>query len=668
MLDPQAFATRRHAMVEQQLKARGVHSPQVLEAMDRVHRESFLPDQLRDAAYQDSPLPIAEGQTISQPYIVGFMLDALQLEGGERVLEVGTGSGYGAAVLAEIAAQVITVERHRPLAVRARRVLRELHYHNVEVIHGDGSQGWPAGAPYDAILITAGAPNVPSALKQQIRVGGRLILPVGLSETRQQLIRVTRRAENDYLEEALLDVQFVPLVGRGGWRSGRTLSGARCLARPRKLDLSLPELMRAEAEPMDDPDSCDLDPLLERIADARVVCLGEASHGTAEFYRFRARITRELIEKKNFDFVAVEADWPDAARIDHYVRHLDVPPSSWTAFTRFPTWMWRNRQVQDFVEWLHERNRQFDTPGQRVAFHGLDLYSMFTSIGAVLGYLERTDRQTARIARERYGCLFPWEDDPIHYGRAAASGKFDECEKQVVGMLAELLEKRLGYSARDGERFFDAVQNARLVANAERYYRSMYEGYSDSWNLRDSHMFDTLQNLFNHHGEDSRAVIWAHNSHLGDASETDMARRGQHNLGQLCRQAYGDQAYLIGFGTHGGTVMAASEWGGPMQVKTVRPSLPESWERSAHDTGLGNFLLGLRDADPPELKELLGEERLERAIGVIYRPESERASHYFKARLGRQFDEYIWFDDTRAVEPLDSKMLKGMPDTYPFGL
>lgn len=673
MMEPRenkAFDSKRHAMVERQLRARGIHSEIVLEAMDKVHRESFLPDYMREFAYEDSPLPIAEGQTISQPYIVGFMMDALELEGHERVLEVGTGSGYAAAVLAEIVAHVVSVERHKPLADRARVILKDLHYSNVEVVHGDGSTGYLERAPYDGILVAAGAPDVPQPLKEQLAIGGRLVMPVGASEAQQSLLRITRHGENDYSQEHLTEVEFVPLVGEAGWQAdeGSSKASSFFAGKPARSEpLSVSELIAAEADAIDNLDTVDLGPLLERIGDSRVVCIGEASHGTAEFYRFRARITRELIQKKDFDFVAVEADWPDAARIDHYTRQMDAPAASWTAFTRFPTWMWRNNEVREFVDWLHEYNASFTSVESRVGFHGLDLYSLYTSIGAVLGYLEKVDAHAAQIARERYGCLTPWQSDPITYGRAAASSRFNQCEEQVVTMLSDLLDKRLEYSLRDGEHFLDAIQNARLVKNAERYYRSMYEGYSDSWNLRDSHMFDTLQALFDHRGERSKAVVWAHNSHLGDASETDMLVRGQYNLGQLCREKYDESAYLIGFGTHKGTVTAATDWGGPHEFKAVRPSLSDSWERVAHDAHLPAFMLGMRHPSR-ELNEELQKQRLERAIGVIYRPETERLSHYFNARLGKQFDEYIWFDETRAVTPLDTKLLKGVPETYPFGL
>jgi protein-L-isoaspartate(D-aspartate) O-methyltransferase len=329
--------------------------------------------------------------------------------------------------------------------------------------------------------------------------------------------------------------------------------------------------------------------------------------------------------------------------------------------------MWRNTEVHDFVSWLRKHNGTVER-NQRVAFHGLDLYSLYDSIRSVLNYLDEVDPDSARVARERYGCLTPWQRDPATYGHAALTGSYPACESHVVRALTDLLAKRQAYAEHDGERFLDAEQNARLVANAERYYRIMYYGSRASWNLRDSHMFATLKNLLAFHGPDSKAIVWAHNSHVGNAEATEMAARGEHNLGQLCRQEFGAQAYLVGFGTHSGTVAAASEWDGPMEVKTVRPALPKSYERLCHATGLARFMLGLRGRDDLCGPSGLGKERLERAIGVIYRPETERASHYFQADLPRQFDEYIWFDDTRAVTPLQTTTIKGLPDTYPFGV
>jgi erythromycin esterase-like protein len=431
----------------------------------------------------------------------------------------------------------------------------------------------------------------------------------------------------------------------------------------------LSTLIRECAQPLADIEGADLDPLLERIGGARLVLLGEATHGTAEFYDMRARITRELIRHHGFSMVAVEADWPDAARIDRFVRHLPPGPSDEAAaFTRFPTWMWRNEQVHRFGEWLREWNRTVEDPAQRVSFHGLDLYSLYTSIEAVLRYLDDVDPGAARLARHRYGCLMPWERDPADYGQAAISGQYRICEGQVVAMLGDMLQRRLDYARHDGDRFLDAVQNARLVANAERYYRVMYYGSVASWNLRDKHMFDTLVQLLEERDTETRVVVWEHNSHVGDATATEMGARGEHNVGSLCRAAFGPDACLVGFGTDHGTVAAASDWGAPMEFKDVRPAHRDSYERLFHDTGIAAFTLGLREPHRAELRAELEDPKLERAIGVIYRPETEMQSHYFQASLPHQFDEYIWFDRTSAVTPLEVLVGAGVPETWPFGL
>jgi protein-L-isoaspartate(D-aspartate) O-methyltransferase len=663
------FASLRSEMVERNIVARGVRDELVLEAMRKVPRELFLPKNLREFAYDDSPLPIAGEQTISQPYIVAFMVEALLLKGGEKVLEIGAGSGYAAAVLSQIAADVYTVERLGQLADKAATTLADLGYDNVHVLHGDGTKGWPEHAPYDAIVVAAGGPQVPESLKEQLKVGGRLVIPVGEDQRAQELVRITRISSDNYRSEDIADVRFVPLIGEEGWfAKGESRPAVRRAPRPARSDEEILVRNLAEAaESFPSIAKADLNPLMARIGSARVVLLGEATHGTSEFYKMRERITRELIIEKGFRFVAIEADWPDAARVDHYVRHFQYPPSEWTAFARFPTWMWRNTEVRDFVSWLRKHNGTVER-NDRVAFRGLDLYSLYDSIRSVLNYLDEVDPESARVARERYGCLTPWQRDPATYGHAALTGSYPTCETDVARALTDLLEKRLAYAEHDGERFLDAEQNARLVANAERYYRIMYYGSRASWNLRDGHMFDTLKNLLAFHGSDSKAVVWAHNSHVGNAGATEMAARGEYNVGQLCRQEFGDKAYLVGFGTHSGTVAAASEWDGPMEIKSVRPSLPNSYEQLCHATGHARFMLGLRGGGELCGPAGLGTERLERAIGVIYRPETEMASHYFRANLPRQFDEYVWFDHTSAVTPLDTAEVKGLPDTYPFGV
>jgi len=664
------FTQRRKRMVFDQIYARGVRDPLVLKAMSQVRREAFLPEEIKDYAYLDRPLPIAAGQTISQPYIVAYMVEALELKGGERILEIGAGCGYAAAVLAEIGGEVYAIERIDELADSAAANLASQGYETVRVICADGTKGWPEAAPYDAILVSAGAPDVPSALKEQLKPGGRLVVPVGRDPIAQELIRITRREDGGLDREDLADVRFVPLIGEEGWEAEEPVAET---ARPRvietrpKFSEDLPSLITAHAEVFESVEEANIDALIERAGRARVVLIGEASHGTSEFYRMRERITRRLIEDKGFNMVAAEADWPDASRIDNYVRHADAPPSEWIAFSRFPTWMWRNEEVRGFVDWLHEYNAR-QPQGERASFHGLDLYSLYNSASRVIEYLEEIDPDLVEIARQRYGCLSPWEGDPAAYGHAALTGAYRECEQDVVHMLSDLYRKQAELIKHDGERFLDAAQNARLVASAERYYRVMYYGSRASWNLRDTHMFETLKMLLAFRGARSKAVVWAHNSHIGDASHTEMSARGELNIGQLCRQGFPGETCHIGFGTDHGTVAAASDWDGPMEIKQVRPAHRQSFEYQFHRTAKPGLIFALRGEGGSQLADELAKPRLERAIGVIYRPETELASHYFEAELSRQFDEYIWIDETRAVTPIATHKIEGMPETYPFGV
>ncbi len=434
-----------------------------------------------------------------------------------------------------------------------------------------------------------------------------------------------------------------------------------------QTDQHLAELLRSAAEDLPPPEQAEAFGLqFARYGDATVVLLGEATHGTSEFYRARAAISRHLIQNFGFNIVATEADWPDAARIDRYVRKRPHRPSLEKAFDRFPSWMWRNLEVLEFVEWLRAENER--RPEQnKVEFRGLDVYSLRTSIAAVLHYLDKVDPDAAREAHQRYGCLTPWQADPARYGHRAAMGG-DTCETVVREQLLELLNKRLEYAAKDGEDFFDAAQNARIVRAAEQYYRVMYEGSRESWNLRDRHMFDTLQAVMRHRGLGARAIIWAHNSHIGNAAATSMGWEGEFNIGELCRTAYGRDAVAIGFGTDTGTVAAASNWDQDMEIKRVLPAREDSYEHLFRRTGHARSLTDWRAAERGPLREALSEPRLERAIGVVYRPESELLSHYFQAVLSEQFDAYVWFDQTRAVSPLQPHHVTGRPETYPFGL
>jgi protein-L-isoaspartate(D-aspartate) O-methyltransferase len=658
------FAQTRELMLARQIAGRGVRAPRVLAAMREVAREDFVPAELRESAYEDGPLPIERGQTISQPYVVACMIEAAGVQQGDRVLEVGTGTGYSAAVVSRIAHSVHTVERHADLAGAAAARLAELGYHNVTVHTGDGTRGWPAAAPFDAIIVTAGGPDVPPGLRAQLAAGGRLVMPVGDTTRRQRLLKITRDEHGGFREEALEDVMFVPLIGEHGWREDEDVAAPPV----RRARVDVPALIRAVAEPLPAPDDPDFGAMFDRFGDNRVVLLGEASHGTAEFYQARAAITRRLIEQHGFNIVAVEADWPDAATVDRYVRHRAGQHGAGPPFRRFPSWMWRNTDVEDFTEWLRQHNQGIEAPA-RVGFYGLDLYSLSASISAVLGYLDGIDPEAAELARQRYACLAPWQHEPGHYGRPGQHPRFEQCESAVVAQLRDLLAKRLAYTRGDGENFLDATQNARLVASAERYYRVMYQGSAKSWNLRDTHMFETLVNLLEARGPDAKAVVWAHNSHIGNAAATAMGQEHDElNIGQLCRARFGAEAALIGLSTHTGTVAAASEWDGEMEIMQVLPSSEDSYEHLAHQAGVPRFLLDLTPAAHPPLHEHLRESRLERFIGVIYRPDTELHSHYARASLPEQFDALVWFDETRAVTALPGITLHGAPDTYPFGL
>jgi erythromycin esterase-like protein len=432
----------------------------------------------------------------------------------------------------------------------------------------------------------------------------------------------------------------------------------------------LPGLLRQYAEPLPDIGSPEFGELFDRYGDARVVLIGEASHGTSDFYRTRAAITKRLIERHGFNIVAVEADWPDAGHIDRSVRALTPAGEREQPFTRFPTWMWRNTDVAEFTDWLTAYNQRLE-PAERVEFRGLDIYSLRSSIVEVLSYLDRTDPDLARDARQRYGCLMPWQDDPALYGHFVERQRQTPCEKAVVEQLNTLLSDRLKDFALDNEGFFNATQNARVVRSAEQYYRAMYRGGSASWNLRDRHMFDTLQALLTHRGAAAKAVVWAHNSHIGNAAATAMGWNGEFNIGELCRTAYGRDAVLIGMATDSGQVAAADDWGEEMRIKDVRPCRSDSWEYQFLQAGVPASLTDWRAAERQALREALAEPLLERAIGVIYRPDTERWSHYFEAVLAEQFDAMVWIERTHAVTPLATSAPETPSheeDAFPHGL
>ena len=451
------------------------------------------------------------------------------------------------------------------------------------------------------------------------------------------------------------------------------------MRKPPSVPLSPRAIKRADIHPLREGEISDYDPLIEDIGDARFVLLGEASHGSHEFYRERAQITKRLISEKGFSVVAVEADFPDAHRVNRFVNALGQDADAEEAlggFKRFPSWMWRNADMLDFVGWLRTHNDDQPDAPHKVGFYGLDLYSMNSSMEAVLSYLDKVDPSAAKRARERYACFDGYGGDTQRYGFDASHGRSVSCEDAVISQFVELHSRAAHLAHLDGrvaaDDFFIAEQNARLVKNAERYYRTMYRSDISSWNLRDSHMAETLSALDTYltsDGKPPKIVVWEHNSHLGDARATMMGQRGEWNVGQLVRQRYPGESYLVGFTTHHGSVTASSQWGGQAERKEVRPALDGSYEALFHEFEVPRFLVRLRQ--PSRLQEVLRQPLLERAIGVIYRPDTERQSHYFYAKLAEQFDAVIHFDETRAVEPLErtSQWECGeAPETFPSGI
>ncbi|RYD29176.1 MAG: erythromycin esterase family protein [Verrucomicrobiaceae bacterium] len=437
------------------------------------------------------------------------------------------------------------------------------------------------------------------------------------------------------------------------------------------------EAIRREARLLDPETDAGLEELCDAVGDARVVLIGEATHGTHEFYALRAALTRMLITKKGFSIVAVEADWPDAFRAHRYAAGQSEdsgPAEALSDFQRFPLWMWRNSVVAEFLEWLKTHNRKAALAREpKAGFFGLDLYSLHSSIGAVLDYLDKTDPDAARGARNRYRCLGQFGPDPRNYGRAAVLGEKESCEEEVMAQLIDLMARRQDLITKDGaaagEEFFSTEQNARLIKNAEAYYRSLYQSHRNSWNLRDSHMFEILGQLLERERmAGGKAVVWAHNSHVGDARATEMGRQGDLNVGQLARSHFGDGACLIGMTTFSGSVTAARDWDDPAEHRRVLPARPGSVEALLHTVGMPAFWLDLRRKN--EAAEILGREYTGRAIGVVYRPETERWSHYFHTVPARQFDLLVHIDHTRALQPLDGGAVwreRSCPDTFPSG-
>jgi erythromycin esterase len=416
--------------------------------------------------------------------------------------------------------------------------------------------------------------------------------------------------------------------------------------------------------------AADADALVDAIGDARFVLLGEASHGTSEFYEWRMAISKRLIEAKGFSFIAVEGDWPDCYRVNRYVKGRtnagDSANDVLHAFERWPTWMWANREIVELTEWLRGHN---ETTGGNVGFYGLDVYSLWDSMHVVMDYLRRVDPTLAANARRAYACFEPYAEDAQEYARAAALVPLS-CEHEVLDVLRALRANAPAFRDDGQDGYFNAEQNALVARNAELYYRTMIRGGPASWNVRDRHMVETLDRLMLHYGPSAKAIVWEHNTHIGDARFTDMARGGMVNVGQLVRQGNAaTDVRLVGFGTHRGTVIAADEWGGPMERMSVPAARPGSFEDALFDAGVGDSVLLFGRSDDggvPRLDEPIGH----RAIGVVYDPHNERWGNYVPSIIPRRYDAFVYLEETRAVDPLHMPVrIDGeAPETYPSGM
>lgn len=643
----------KNQQIQNRLRDKGIKNPLLIEAFQNIPKELFLTKDLY--SYDNNEISNDNTENVIEPRDIVFMqmLEKLDVKKGNKILAIGIDSAYMLVVLSKIYKEVYTIQANKEYSKWVLEILKNNKITNVFFGSYNEVEGWEAKAPYEAIIIASEFKEVPNIIKNQLQIGGKLIAPVGPDWAHIILEIIERVSEFEYRTKRLRENYFIPKP--------------QVLPQINKKHFPENEIISAineKAIAFNSIDEYPLDNLLDRIGEAKVVLLGEASHGTSEFYLSRQEITKALIEKKGFNFVCAEADWSDAEQINSYVRN-QYTEKDWMPFTRFPHWMWKNKEVLDFVEWLKKYNVKHNN---EYGFYGLDLYGLANSIDLVIKYLNNFDQNLANLAKERYACITPYLSNPAVYGKMVLSKQLESCEKEILNMLIDLLKNK--HKLNHSPEYFYAYQNANVVVDAERYYKAMYYGSAESWNLRDFHMFHTLKSLLSYFGEDTKAVVWAHNSHIGNALATEMYSRGEINIGHLCKEHFGDKSYHIGFGTHSGTVAAADNWGEKMKIMNVNPSISDSYENLCYKTQIPAFSLPLSEKySGKKLRKLLSTPKLERAIGVIYRPQTERMSHYFHAVLPSQFDEYIWFNQSKAVTPINAKSVQTkLLESHPFGL
>ena len=640
--------------IQNRLINKGIKNPLLLEAFHNIPEEFFLTKKIYPFTHKETE--IEELMNVIEPRVIVFgqMLEKMDIKKGNRVLAIGIDSVYMLSVLSKIYKEVYTVETNVEYSKWASEILKSKDVFNVFFNSHNETKGWEDHAPYDAIIIASEFQEVPEIIKKQLQIGGKLIAPVGPDWSHIILEIVERVSEFEYRTQRLRENYFIP--------KPHVLPQIGTKHFP---DDEIVTAIKEKAIPFSSINEYPLDNLLNRIGDAKVVLLGEASHGTSEFYLSRQAITKALIEKKGFNIVCAEADWSDVEQINAYVRDLNAK-RNWMPFNRFPQWMWKNKEVLEFIEWLKKYNTIHNN---KCGFYGLDLYGLANSIDLVIAYLNNVDSDLAKLAKERYACIIPYLYNPAVYGKMVVGKQLESCEKDILNMLIDLLKNK--HKLNHSPEYFYAYQNANVIVNAERYYKAMYYGSAESWNQRDFHMFYTLKSLLSYFGEDTKAVVWAHNSHIGNALATEMYSKGEINIGHLCKEHFKNKCYNIGYGTHSGTVAAAHNWGENMEIMKVNPSIPESYENLCHKSQIPSFTLPLKEKDSGnKIRNLLSTPKLERAIGVLYRPKTERMSHYFHAVLPSQFDEYIWFNKSKAVTPISHTTIeqKELGDFHPFGL
>ncbi|QXP58328.1 erythromycin esterase family protein [Olleya sp. HaHaR_3_96] len=642
----------KNISITEQLEDKGISNKLLLEAFQDIPEAFFLSETLHPYFYEDVRIEKSLEKTEPRVIVVARMLEQLKIKKEDKILITGVDSIYILVVLSKIYKNVYNIETNETYANWATEVLKAVDINNVHIKTDNPEIGWKEEGPFNAILIASAFKEIPNTIKKQLAIGAKLIAPVG-PDWAHVLLEVTKRvSENDYASKALRDNYYIP--------NPKILPK---ISKETYTETEIIDEIGINSIPFKTIKKFPMDGLLERIGNAKVVLLGEASHGTSEFYLTRQEITKALIEKKGFNFVCAEADWSDAEQINNYVKN-EYTAQNWLPFARFPEWMWKNKEVLDFVEWLKKYNAKRNNT---IGFYGLDLYGLENSIDLVINYLQKIDPELAKIAKNRYACITPYMSNPTVYGKLVTTNTLESCEKDVIDMLFDLLKNK--NKLNHTKEYFYAYQNATVVVDTERYYKAMYYGSAESWNLRDFHMFYTLKSLLSFFGKDSKTVVWAHNSHIGNALATEMYARGEINIGHLCKEHFGSKSYHIGFGTNTGTVAASKNWGEKMNKMPIKDAVDNSYENLCNKTNVSNFTLPLREEHTEKkLRDFLSVPRLQRAIGVVYKPETELRSHYYKSILPYQFDEYIWFNKTKAITPLETKTaITKLIDIHPFG-